>query len=92
MIAIRRELDKLILKLEDGRPAAGSPEDQTLQHLRQIRLLLDGVAHPAELAAAFADLERFWQASIAWCSTLSRDVEKLLIDYADWCEGTAPDC
>ena len=92
MIAFRRELDKLILKLEDGRPAVGSREDQTLQHLLQIRARLENGAHPVELAEAFTDLERFWQASIAWCSKLSRDVEKLLIDYADWSEGTLPDC
>ncbi|MDJ0853868.1 MAG: hypothetical protein QNI85_03540 [Desulfobacterales bacterium] len=30
--------------------------------------------------AAFNDLERFWLESIAWCSALSRDVEKLLIE------------
>ena len=91
MIALRRELENLILKLEDGRPAAGSREHQTLQHLLHIRVRLENGAHPEELAAAFAALERFWLASIAWCSTLSRDVEKLLIDYADFSADTPPD-
>ncbi len=78
-------------KLKAGHPAAGSPEGLVLPHLLRIRLLLEDGTSPAGLAAAFNDLERFWLESIAWCSALSRDVEKLLIDYADWSEGTAPD-
>ncbi|MDJ0989697.1 MAG: hypothetical protein QNI85_06780 [Desulfobacterales bacterium] len=91
MRAIRRELENLILKLEEGHPAAGSREGRTLPYLRRIRTLLDAGGHPAEIAAAFAALEQFWLASIAWCATLSRDVEKLLIDYADESEKTPPD-
>ena len=91
MIAFRRELENLILKLENGRPAAGSPEDQTLQHLLRIRARVENGARPADLAAGFAALERFWRESIAWCSVLSREVEKLLIDYAELTEYTPPD-
>ena len=92
MQPIRRELENLILRLEEGRPEAGSREGKTLRHLRRIRALLEDSGRPDELTAAFADLEQFWMVSIAWCSVLSRDVEKLLIDYADWSESTAPDC
>ncbi len=91
MKTIRRELENLILKLEGGHPAAGSRDGRTLQHLLRIRAVLEAGEHPAELAAAFAALEQFWLASIAWCATLSRDVEKLLIDYADASEKTPPD-
>ncbi len=91
MRAIRSDLESLIRKLEGGAPASGSREGRTLQYLRQIGALLDAGGHPDELAAAFAALEQFWLVSIAWCSVLSRDIEKLLIDYADWSEGTAPD-
>ena len=91
MRAIQRELENLILELRAGHPTAGSPEGQVLPHLLRIRLQLEDGTSPAGLAAAFNDLERFWLESIAWCSALSREVEKLLIDYADWSEGTAPD-
>ncbi len=92
MLSIRPGLENLIFKLEGGCPAAGSREAQTLHHLLQIRARLESGARPAEFAAAFAALERFWQESIAWCSALSRDVEKLLIDYADLSADTPPDC
>lgn len=92
MQPIRRELENLILRLAEGRPEAGSREGKTLRHLRRIRALLEDGGRPDELTAAFADLEQFWMVSIAWCSVLSRDVEKLLIDHADWSASTAPDC
>ena len=80
MRAIQHELENLIFKLRAGHPTAGSPEGQALPHLLRIRLLLEDGTSPAGLAAAFNDLERFWLESIAWCSALSREVEKLLIE------------
>ena len=90
MEELERELENLILKLAQGCPAEASCEGQTLIHLRHIRSLVEDDGRPAELAEAFASLKQFWQASIAWCSELSRDVERLIIVYTDLAESANP--
>lgn len=83
MEQLRHELEHLIAKLAHGRPAADRPEDRALQHLQTIQGLAAGAAVPADLAPAFAELKQFWLHSIAWCSALSRDIEKLIIIYEE---------
>lgn len=86
MEELRHELKNLIVKLERGRPTAASPEGRTLQHLKSIQVLLEGEGHPMELGPAFNALKQFWLDAIAWCSALSRDIEKLIIIYGELSE------
>jgi chromosome condensin MukBEF ATPase and DNA-binding subunit MukB len=91
MEQLRHELDKLIAKLAPHRPAADSQEGRALQYLQTIQKLALGKARSAERAAAFVALRQFWLHSIAWCSALSRDIEKLIIIYEESSAADHPD-
>lgn len=86
MDELRYELKKLTDELERGRPQGASPEGQALQYLNPIQLMLEGRADPAGIAAAFDALKQFWLDSVAWCSALSRDIEKIIIIYGELSE------
>jgi hypothetical protein len=79
IVALKDRLEKSVVK--------GSPvERQTLHHLR---LLAE--ADDKTLARGLADLEQFWLSSIDWCSELSKQIEKLIIMYADLRDLPIPD-
>lgn len=55
----------------------------TAAHLNAI---LAAMANPDEtgtIASRFADLEQYWLSSVAWCSELSKDIEKIIMDYQE---------
>ena len=86
MVELRPELTALIARLERGRLPAGSPEAQALRLLRDIEEVIAGDAGPQQIAQAFDVLRNWWLTSVAWCSALSRQIEKLMIIFDEWFE------
>ena len=86
-IAVMDELTKqiaaLIEKLEKSNPIDGSTEQITTSHLTGLLAAMENAEGPGALAPRFADLEQFWLSSVAWCSQLSKDVEKIIITYQE---------
>ena len=83
MNELKKEIVVLIEKLEKSNPIDGSTEQFTTSHLKGLLVAMENVDDPSTLAARLADLEQFWLSSIAWCSQLSKDVEKIIITYQE---------
>ena len=83
MNELTQEIVALIVKLENSTISGGSTEQITASHLTRLLAALENAEDPGTLASRFADLERFWLSSIAWCSQLSKDVEKIIITYQE---------
>ena len=78
-----KEIVALIEKLEKSNPIDGSTEQITSNHLKRLLAAMENTEGPRTLAPRFADLEQFWLSSVAWCSQLSKDVEKIIITYQE---------
>jgi len=83
MDELTKEIVALIERLEKSDPIDGSPERITTSHLNGLLAAMQNVEGPEALAPRFADLEQFWLSSVAWCSQLSKDVEKIIIIYQE---------
>jgi hypothetical protein len=83
MDELKKEIAALIEKLEKSNPIDGSTEQITTTHLNGLLAAINNAENPVALAARFAELEQFWLSSIAWCSQLSKDVEKIIIIYQE---------
>lgn len=86
MRALKKEITILIEKLSALQPGPGSTEARVLEILRTICADAQGVSDPRRLATHFAELNHFWANAVAWCSELSRDLEKLIIMHAELLE------
>ena len=83
MKELANEIAALIEKLELSDPIDSRTEQITAGHLKAIMAAMGNPDDADEIASRFADLEQFWQSSVAWCSQLSKDVEKIIIDYQE---------
>lgn len=83
MNELTKEIVALIEKLEKSNPIDESPEQITLSRLTGLLTAIENADGASTRAARFADLEQFWVSSIAWCSQLSKDVEKIIIIYQE---------
>ena len=79
MNELGKEIIALIDKLEGAVSPGGSTEHIALSHLKRLLAGLENTEDTRALAPGFADLEQFWVSSVAWCSELSKDIEKILI-------------
>jgi len=79
MNELRNEIAALIDKLESQDAPEGRTEQITLGHLKGLMAPADS----AEIQARFAGLEQFWASSVAWCSELSKDLEKIIIMHRE---------
>ena len=79
MNELTEEIVALIEKLEKSNPIDGSTEQIATRHLKGLLAAMGNAEAPAALASRFADLEQFWLSSVAWCSQLSKDLEKIII-------------
>lgn len=77
------EIVELIDKLEKTNPIYGTNEQIAADHLRRIRDALAKTDDLKTLGPAFAGLEQFQVSSVAWCSQLSKDLEKIIIIYQE---------
>lgn len=76
-------INALIEKLEKLNQIDRSPEQITRSHLTGLLAAMENADDARTLAPRFADLEQFWLSSVAWCSQLSKDIEKIIIDYQE---------
>ena len=83
MNELTEEIVALIEKLEKSNPIDGTTAQITTSHLNGLLAAMPTAEGPATLASRFADLEQFWLSSVAWCSQLSKDVEKIIIIYRE---------
>ena len=83
MDELPKEIIALIEKLENSNASNGSTEQITARHLTGLLAAMDNITDPAALAHRFAALEQLWLSSVAWCSQLSKDVEKIIITYQE---------
>jgi hypothetical protein len=81
MITFVRNVAELIAKIEAGN-LSGPQDLQTLQKLISVHdHALSGP--PEALEIACNDLREHWLHSVAWCSDLSRELEKILILFEE---------
>ena len=83
MNELKQEIVALIKKLENSDSIGGSTEQITAHHLNGLLAAMQNAEDPGALARRFAELEQFWLSSVAWCSQLSKDVEKIIIIYQE---------
>jgi hypothetical protein len=83
MKELTKEIVALIEKLEKQNPIDGSAQQVITSHLKSLLAAMKDAEHPAALAPRFADLEQFWLSSVAWCSQLSKDLEKIIIMHQE---------
>ena len=83
MDELKKEIGALIEKLEKSNPIDSSTEQITISHLTGLLAAMENADDPNALAPRVADLEQFWLSSVAWCSPLSKDVEKIIIIYQE---------
>lgn len=81
MLTFVQYVTRLIQKMEAG-DLSGSEDFQTLQMLIAIRdHALSGPNEELEIACTH--LREHWLHSVAWCSKLSRELEKILILFEE---------
>ena len=86
---LKDALEALMTQLSQALPAAGTTEGKALPHLKRIQ---DGMVcghSPRDLVPAVNELRQFWLDSVAWCSTLSRDIEKIIMIHGELLEAAA---
>ena len=83
MNELKNEIVALIIKLENSNPIDGSMEHITTIHLKRLMTALQNEAEIEALRRKIAELEQFYATSVAWCSQLSKDIEKILIMYQE---------
>lgn len=83
MKELTEEIVALIKKLEKSNPIDGSTEQIATRHLKGLLAAIRNAESPAALASRFADLERFWLSTVAWCSQLSKELEKIIIIHQE---------
>ena len=83
MNELKNEIAALIEKLEKSNPIDSSAEQITTSHLKGLLAAMESADDPSTLAPRFVDLEKFWLSSVAWCSQLSKDVEKIIMIYQE---------
>ena len=79
MSSFAGEVDRLIQKMVAPQ-AAGHADSTVLQLLKAIRGNLKD-DNPTALGQNCNTLREYWLRSVAWCSDLSRDIEKILMMF-----------
>jgi hypothetical protein len=62
-----------------------SPETQAIAYLTHL-LAVAGSAEKSATEESIFQLKHFWFQSIPWCSTLSKEIEKIVIQYNEYAE------
>ena len=83
MDELKNEIAALLDKLEKSNPIDGSPEHVAIIHLNRLVTALQSTAETGTLQSRISELEQFYASSVAWCSQLSKDIEKIIIIYQE---------
>ena len=81
---LKNEINSLLTKLE-AHSREGGADASVLYHLKLVLTALD--SDPQRVGMEIGKLKAYWLRSIAWCSALSKDIEKVLIMYEDTLTG-----
>lgn len=81
---LKNEIQVLLCKLK-ALSRDGDADASVLYHLKLVSTALD--SDPQRVGAEIGKLKAYWLHSIAWCSALSKDIEKVLIMYEDTLTG-----
>ncbi len=92
MQQIKTEICALIQKLENNAFEKETVSVSVQSHLQALLHHMEknpeGSANQQmQMDAAYIRLRQFWLDAVPWCSELSRDVEKIIILYADRAEN-----
>jgi hypothetical protein len=83
MNKLGKEITALVDRLEKLNSPEGSTEHTTKNHLKRLMVDLENSEDAKTLDTGFAELEKFWLSSVAWCSQLSKEIEKIIIIYQE---------
>jgi hypothetical protein len=83
MNELKKEIVSLVEKLNKSFPIEGSAEQIAANILNDLLTAMESTKNLQMLEPWFADLEQFWASSVAWCSELSKDIEKIIITYRE---------
>lgn len=83
MNELGKEIAALIDRLEKLNSPEGSTEHTTTIYLKRLKAGLENAEDAKTLESRFAELEHFWLSSVAWCSQLSKEIEKIIIIYQE---------
>jgi len=83
MDELNKEIATLIDKLERADAIEGNTGQITINHLKGLMAAAENAENTRVLAARFDNLEQFWASSVAWCSELSKDLEKIIIMHKE---------
>jgi len=79
MDRLREEIRCLRTKLEALQPLPGSTEHTVIGLLHNLSAAVEKSPDVRLLAPQILELEHYWLHSVAWCSALSKEIEKILI-------------
>ena len=77
------EINKTVSNLKAANPGHQSPEQIALSYLEAISQKGKSISNISELDPIISELRLFWLNSVAWCSQLSKDIEKIIIIYEE---------
>jgi hypothetical protein len=80
---LREEIQALAAKLAASHPPPGSTEETVLALLLDLAAAANRVKDLRLLNFRIRALENVYLHSVAWCSVLSKQIEKILILYED---------
>ena len=87
MDRLKEEIRLLRTRLEAMQPLPGSAEYTVMGLLHNLSAAAERTPDIRLLVPQIRELEHFWLHSVAWCSTLSKDIEKILIVQEEVSEG-----
>ena len=79
-------IDELIEKFKATVAQQDSPEFTAKEHLADLGNMI-GQGDMAKADQCIAKINDFWLNTVPWCSDLSRDIEKVLIQYEEFKEA-----
>ena len=77
-----KSLKALIRQLDNSPSVQNSVEQTSLRLLKAVMAAVEE-GDTVRVARRVATLKAFWLESVAWCSQLSKDMEKMLIQYEE---------
>ena len=89
MNEFKAEINKTVGNLKAANPGYQSPEKIALNYLERIVQQSKTISNIRELDSIITELRLFWLNSVAWCSPLSKDLEKIIILYEESANITA---
>jgi hypothetical protein len=79
----QQHLRALSAQLEKTAADPGGVEQQALRHLRSLLQAIEAPVDRRQMDRQIQSLHQFWMQSVDWCSQLSKQLERVLVDYGE---------